>query len=319
MASLISVAVPVYKTEGSLYDCLLSIYQQEGVSIEIVVVNDGSDRDKVETICASLPTNAQINVRIIHHSRNLGLLASRLTAIESATGDYLLHLDSDDSLEINVLSNLVKYAQRNSAACLLFSINEHCDGNVNVKKFPIARDALVTNKTEVLDAIRSSLAVEWLWHVSWNKLWKRGRLVQILSEFQVPGHIVMYEDLLLTLFSFIQLNQDEIVILDNSTPIVNYYRNPLSVTRGQPTRASITKNCLDTLKVVEFLRKTEGQTDSSSFNVEKMYESMINKNFPPVWLLKKYPVDYARLILKIASAVRWRFFLQKAYAKLTNL
>ena len=47
---LVSIIIPVYKTEKYLYDCIDSVMNQTYKNIEVILVNDGSP-DNCEKIC----------------------------------------------------------------------------------------------------------------------------------------------------------------------------------------------------------------------------------------------------------------------------
>jgi glycosyltransferase involved in cell wall biosynthesis len=65
---------------------------QEDVSLEVIVVDDGST-DDTATRLASLDDD---RVRVIHHAASLGVSAARNHGIEAARGEWLAFLDDDD-------------------------------------------------------------------------------------------------------------------------------------------------------------------------------------------------------------------------------
>ena len=82
----ISVIVPVFNTEQYLNRCLESIVNQTYKNIEIILVDDGSEK-----VCANLcDTWAEKDKRIqVVHKRNEGLGYARNTGIQRATGEFL--------------------------------------------------------------------------------------------------------------------------------------------------------------------------------------------------------------------------------------
>lgn len=97
----ISIIIPVYNVEPYVQRCLESVMAQDRAEadMECIVVDDcGSDRsmDIVrETIAAYQGT---IRFVIVEHEQNRGLSAARNTGLETASGDYVLFVDSDDYL-----------------------------------------------------------------------------------------------------------------------------------------------------------------------------------------------------------------------------
>ena len=104
----ISVIVPVYNVERYLETCLLSVLSQTYRTLEIILINDGSNDESFE-ICKKL---AKLDNRIIiFNQSNQGLSATRNRGLQIATGRYILFIDSDDFIDPNMIevlySNLV--------------------------------------------------------------------------------------------------------------------------------------------------------------------------------------------------------------------
>ena len=91
----ISVIVPVYNVEKYLPDCLDSILKQNGISFEIICVNDGSKDASLEILNSYERKTSKIKV---YTTSNNGLSAARNFGIEKASGEFLYFLDSDDML-----------------------------------------------------------------------------------------------------------------------------------------------------------------------------------------------------------------------------
>lgn len=109
---LVSVIIPVYKTEQYLEKCLLSVLQQEYTKIEVIVVDDGSPDNAY--IVAEKYEKSDKRVRLIRQ-QNKGLSGARNTGIREAKGKYLIFLDSDDTLVSNAVTNMVLQAKKTQA------------------------------------------------------------------------------------------------------------------------------------------------------------------------------------------------------------
>lgn len=99
--------MPVYNVEKYVERALLSALNQTYENIEFIIADDrGTDTsmDIVRRIVSSHPRGKQ--VRIIEHERNIGTGAGRNTAIENATGKYLLFMDSDDEISPDCIEKL---------------------------------------------------------------------------------------------------------------------------------------------------------------------------------------------------------------------
>ncbi len=93
---LVSVIIPVYKTEKTLPDCLASVFCQDYPKCEIILVDDGSP-DQSGALCDRYAAEHE-NVLSIHQE-NQGLGEARNTGMANCHGTYLLFLDSDDRLD----------------------------------------------------------------------------------------------------------------------------------------------------------------------------------------------------------------------------
>jgi glycosyltransferase involved in cell wall biosynthesis len=114
----VSVLVPVYNVERYLEECLDSVLRQPDVNLEVVCIDDcGTDRsvDILEHY-----KSQDDRIRIVSHSENRGLSAARNTGIESAQGEYIVFLDSDDLLNPDCLALQVAAIRRDQADMVYF-------------------------------------------------------------------------------------------------------------------------------------------------------------------------------------------------------
>ena len=137
-APKISVLIPVYNVENYVERCITSVLNQtmqEGV--EVIIVNDCTpDRSMEiirETLCVHLKKNG-MTVRIVEHKINRGLAAVRNTAMNYATGDYIIHIDSDDYIEPDLLEEMYSKAVEMDADIVIADHwDEYRDCSIYVK------------------------------------------------------------------------------------------------------------------------------------------------------------------------------------------
>ena len=110
----ISIIVPVYNVEPYLSRCLDSILNQTFTAFECILVDDCSP-DNCPAICDDYARKDQ-RIRVIHKKQNEGLPMARKTGIETAIGEFIIHIDSDDWIEKEMLEKMYTKAT-----------NEHCD------------------------------------------------------------------------------------------------------------------------------------------------------------------------------------------------
>src|SRR3990167_6158986 len=102
----ISVSIVSWNVWHRLEPCLRSLQGQQGVSFEILVVDNGSPEGTPEKIPEQFP-----NVRLIASKRNLGFAAANNVALREAKGDYILFLNPDTLLPPDTLSKTVHYLE----------------------------------------------------------------------------------------------------------------------------------------------------------------------------------------------------------------
>jgi GT2 family glycosyltransferase len=105
---LISVLVCNYNYGGYIKETLDSVLSQTYPNIEVVVVDDGSSDDSVGVIKKYIKNHAGVNITFSAKKKNQGICFARNDAIDLAKGDFLIFLDSDDTMPIDYVS--VMYA-----------------------------------------------------------------------------------------------------------------------------------------------------------------------------------------------------------------
>ncbi|MFC9281850.1 CDP-glycerol glycerophosphotransferase family protein [Streptomyces collinus] len=96
-----SVIVPAYKVQAYLPQCLDSVLSQSYDDLELIAVDDRSPDACGAVIDEYAARDAR--VKAVHLPENQGLGRARNAGIAEATGDYLVFLDSDDTLTPDAL------------------------------------------------------------------------------------------------------------------------------------------------------------------------------------------------------------------------
>ncbi|MDD7449024.1 MAG: glycosyltransferase family 2 protein [Prevotellaceae bacterium] len=120
----VSICIPVYKVERYIERCAKSLFEQTYENIEYIFINDCTT-DKSISVLDKLISNypkRKKNVRIVHHKKNRGLAAARNTGVEEAIGEFILWVDSDDSIDRLLVEKLVKLQEEKNADIVCYDL-----------------------------------------------------------------------------------------------------------------------------------------------------------------------------------------------------
>lgn len=194
----ISVIIPVYKVANYIYKCALSLFMQTYQNVEYIFVNDCSPDESIQILLSALKKFPlrQSQTVIINHTINRGSAAARNTGLNSATGKYVIFIDSDDFCETNMLEERY-YAKQRSQADIIVS-----DYFVNY----IDREYVKTQKCPDIGEKCISLLLQGKLHGSTcNKLINRNIIednnIRFVEKFNV------WEDLLFSIKCFYYANR----------------------------------------------------------------------------------------------------------------
>lgn len=105
----LSVIIPAFNAVEYIERCLCSVVAQDDVSLEVIVVDDGS-RDETAALIDKL---AEADPRItLLQSANSGPAAARNLGIEAAAGDFITFVDADDEVLPGAFSSMVDSLRR---------------------------------------------------------------------------------------------------------------------------------------------------------------------------------------------------------------
>ena len=109
MQRKVTIGIPVYGVEGYIRRTMESALEQTYSNIEYLIVDDASDDQSLDILYSIQQTHTRgKNIRILSHEDNRGVSETRNQIIDEATGDYLYFVDSDDVIDKNTISLLMK-------------------------------------------------------------------------------------------------------------------------------------------------------------------------------------------------------------------
>ncbi|MFJ5639404.1 CDP-glycerol glycerophosphotransferase family protein [Streptomyces sp. NPDC093223] len=180
-----SLIVPCHRVQGFLRECLDSVLDQSFRDFEVIAVDDRSPDGSgaiLDEYAARDP-----RVRVLHLPENVGLGRARNAGLPHATGDFLLFLDSDDTLTPGALRAVAdRLAETGDPDVLVFDYaRTYWWGGTRrnaLAEVLSATDAVFTaaEHPEILDLLM----------VVWNKAYRRDFVTENGFRFP-PGY---YED-----------------------------------------------------------------------------------------------------------------------------
>lgn len=108
---IISIIVPVYNSQDYIIKCLESIKKQTYQNYEVLIINDGSRDSSEKLVLDFIRDNTLNNFRLISQ-KNGGVSSARNTGLKNATGEWIAFIDSDDWVEPDYLTNMIKAAEQ---------------------------------------------------------------------------------------------------------------------------------------------------------------------------------------------------------------
>jgi glycosyltransferase involved in cell wall biosynthesis len=184
---LVSILVPVYGVESYIERCAHSLFQQTFTDIEYIFVNDCTQDNSISVltnVLSEYKTRIK-NTRIINHTINKGISEARQTALQEARGKFILFVDSDDYIELNMVELLYQKAVNTNADMVICSFYNEYSTTKTTKH--IVKPC--KSKVELVQNI-------FAYPSFWNKLFKR----ELLTKFKIsfPSEINYGEDLTIT-------------------------------------------------------------------------------------------------------------------------
>jgi glycosyltransferase involved in cell wall biosynthesis len=215
----VSVIVPVYNTKLYLQRSITSLMKQTLDDVEFIIIDDGSQdgsADIIREIVNTYPDRVeQVNLIV---RENRGVAATRAQGVALATGEYVIHFDSDDWAREDMLELMYDKARLDDADIVV------CD-------YAMSYQTKVVNIAQSVhdcgaDCV-NDLLFERVGNANWNKLVRRS--LYTIHNINFVCGLDMGEDFLVTLRLFLKAKKVSHI------PLALYFYN-------QENNGSLTKN-----------------------------------------------------------------------------
>lgn len=251
-APIISVLIPVFNTAHWLRQCLDSVINQSLEAIEIIVVDDASTDNSGEICDEYAKKDNRINV--VRKSRNEGTLMARKTAIELASGKYIVFVDSDDFLTANdSLAKQLHLIQTEDVDILNFSVNIFEDEEEESKpvkdyeRYLRVNELSIRNHQNIINSTVFDGKITW---PLWNKIYQAKICKAAAKNISETTHIVMAEDI----FWFLAIASFAETYKAVKTPSLYSYRLGSGIsTHQEVTLQFFEKSCSGEINAIRLL------------------------------------------------------------------
>lgn len=238
----ISVIVPIYNVEKYIERCLRSLFEQTLDDIEYIFVNDCTQDNSMgilEKILKEYPHRIK-QVKIVNHEQNQGQAGARTSGMKAMTGEYMIHCDPDDWVELDMYE-------------IMFNKAVEINADIVTTAF-IVEDSSRT----IINVIPDNTAYESILNFKFSsRLFDKLIRCSLIKEYQIYPYIGINsgEDLNIIIRAFYYSN----TIYNISIPLYHYNNtNPAAITKSSP-KGRIEKYALKNINLIsDFLRSKSG-------------------------------------------------------------
>ena len=184
-----SVIAPVYGVEKYIGKFVETLLGQTYDDIQFIFVNDGTKDSSIEVLEKLIDEKySHLRVRIsIINKQNEGLPAARRSGMELAEGDYVLHVDSDDWLDVQLFEELAEEIRRTDSDIVYFDFYKEYSSR---SKKDVEKDYDASSRMKFIHGLFNYKAYGYVW----NKCVKRKLYLENEIVFPKYG---MHEDIYL--------------------------------------------------------------------------------------------------------------------------
>ena len=253
---LVSIIIPVFNAEKYLKKCIESVINQTYQNIEVILIDDGST-DNSPLIYREY---ARKDNRLkINRQKNLGVFAARNNGIRRATGEYIIFIDADDWIEVNMIELMCDKLKKNKEIDIcICGYKEFYEEKISLKN-------KISDKNFVDLILNGNNLIK---GYLFNKMFRKIKIKKFFNE-----NIAIKEDLIFLLSNFNEKTKYYILY----EPLYNYRINSNSALHSKAiTKRKITSLDAD-IWIVENIKSKEVYKYKISFIVAYYYyQSQLN-------------------------------------------
>lgn len=252
---MVSIVVPAFNAEKYIERCIESVLKQTNSNFELIIVNDGST-DNTSNICRKLMQKC-VNVQLIDQN-NMGGSAARNNGLAKANGDWIVFLDSDDTLSPDYVEIIENESKKN----IDFLLFDYATMNKS-KKYYSGQTTAYEDKMLLIDCVMKKDKGVFK-NASLNSPWAKAYKKEIIdsNDIKFDSSISMGEDILFNISYFFCIKK----FLYISRCVYNYQVSQNSLARKYDQNLiSVDKQFL--VKLNDLMKKHK---------LDRLYESQLD-------------------------------------------
>lgn len=138
----VSVIIPVYNAESFIERCARSLFEQTLDEIEYIFIDDCSTDDSIDVlqkVIAEYPKRMG-TITIVRHETNKGQSGARKTGMHIAKGEYIIHCDADDWVDLDMYERMYLLAVEKNVEAVCCDIVLEYGESSQVLKYNVEHD-----------------------------------------------------------------------------------------------------------------------------------------------------------------------------------
>ena len=309
----ISVIIPLYNCENSIYMSILSVQKQNYKNYEIILINDKST-DNTSIVVNDIMSK-DYRIKIINNKKNMGILYSRSIGVLNAIGKYTFCLDNDDLFyDEHLFENILKISENKDYDIIEFK-SFYVHNYNNLLKLSDIKDSPFNNHPNNYSLAQPQLGI---FPISKNKkyysndyhLWGKSiktniykKAIQMLTEKYYSFYNCWTEDISML---FIIFNIAESFLFIGLYGIIH-----LDFKKSTTYTLHASKKLMSELFLLDIIIKYIHNTEENKRYIIQKLNSILKSKYIPFWNIEhsKYLNILINKILKITSLTEKEFQL----------
>ncbi|KOC87806.1 glycosyltransferase [Winslowiella iniecta] len=175
----ISVIIPAYNAENTISKLIDSLILESEVSIEIIIINDGSTDNTQDIISQYTDTRL-----IMIHQHNQGLSAARNAGLAIHRGRWVVFLDADDDIEPAALAARYHLAEHHDVDLLICNA-KRLDASGNFRGY--------IHREQIYNKVINGF--QWIEYCVKQREWPHYVWLQLIKSSYIIKHNIAYRAL----------------------------------------------------------------------------------------------------------------------------